>query len=113
MAFPLGGVFGGETGMTDQSLGAPDTDRLTGLVFELASQLHAERAHRIALEEALIAQGIIAPGAVEDQAKTPSTRTQTLASLEQATARLIRIVTESPDPKVPLRAEAGHIIKGT
>jgi hypothetical protein len=99
--------------MTDQSPSAPDTDRLTGLVFELASQLHAERAQRIALQHVLIAQGIITPGAIEDQAKTQETRAQTLASLDQATARLIRILTESPDPKVPLRAEAGHIIKGT
>ena len=38
-------------------------DKLAALVFELAAQLHVERAQRSALERALVEAGVLAEGA--------------------------------------------------
>jgi len=38
---------------------SPDTESLVALVMELGSQLHIERARRVALEEALLAAGVL------------------------------------------------------
>jgi hypothetical protein len=41
-------------------LAAADLDRLAALVFELSAQLHIERHKRMALEQALLAKGVLA-----------------------------------------------------
>jgi hypothetical protein len=89
----------------DVPAGAPtlDVDRLAGLVFELASQLHAERSHRLALERALERAGVIAPAALEAAAAEPALRDRARAEVEASVARLMRVVTESADPRAPLR----------
>jgi hypothetical protein len=75
-------------------------DRLAGLIFELAAQLHVERAHRMALERALTEAGVLAEGAVLDPGP------QAAAALDRSVRALLRVVTESGDNQVPLRAEA-------
>lgn len=89
--------------MMSENFGVPDPDRLAGLVFELASQLHAERARRIALEHALVSAGVIAEGAVE--AAAPDARAETAAALDKAMHGLLRVMAESSDPRTPIRHE--------
>ncbi len=81
-------------------------EQLTGLVFELASQLHAEQSRRIALEAALEGAGALPPGDVERVADQPHVRARTLAALDRTMWRLTRVMTEDSDPRTPLRAQA-------
>lgn len=78
-----------------------DTHRLAGLVFELASQLHAERLHRLALEAALAQKGVIHPDAVAALADDPSLRERGRLAVEDSVARLLRIVTDADAMRAP------------
>lgn len=78
------------------------TDRLAALVFELAAQLHAERAERSALARALVQAGVLAPGAAEAVGPGP----EAAAALDRSIRALLRIATEAGGPEAPLRAEA-------
>lgn len=89
-------------------LGAPSLDQLTGLVFELAAQLHVERAHRLALEAALEQAGVLAPQTCEHLAATPAVHANTAQALEAAMAGLMRVLSEDVDPRTPLRAETAR-----
>ncbi|MFN8721668.1 MAG: hypothetical protein ACK5YI_12640, partial [Rhodospirillales bacterium] len=46
------------------AFGDPNLDRLTAVVFELASQLHVERQRRMALETVLVRAGAFEPTAL-------------------------------------------------
>jgi hypothetical protein len=85
--------------------GAPTLEQLTGLVFELASQLHIERAQRIALETALADAGVLAPDEPERAASQPNVRLRSAAALDRAMAGMMRVLTEDADPRTPLRAQ--------
>lgn len=74
---------------------APGNAALTALLLELASQLHVERARRIALELAMARAGTLAPDATARLADDPEFRRLTRAALDDAMARLMRVVTES------------------
>jgi hypothetical protein len=102
--------------MTDWSAAAPvlgadkpelDDERLAGLVFELASQLHAERLHRLALEQALARAGVLAAGAIEQAAADPALRARGRQEVEESVARLMRVLTENADRRAPLRRPQG------
>lgn len=80
-------------------------DRLAALILELASQLHVERQRRIALEAVLERQGILPAGALDGVADDASVLEKGRAELDQAMRHLLRIVTETGDPRAPLRAE--------
>lgn len=84
----------------------PDPERLAGLLFELASQLHVERAQRIALELVLERAGVIQPGTVESLADDPEYRSRAQQGLDTAMHKLLRVLAESDDPRAPLRHEA-------
>ncbi len=83
-----------------------DAERLAGLVFELASQLHIERARRIALELALERAGALPAGAAEALGTDDEYRRRAGESLDEAMRRLMRVLAESDDPRKPLRHEA-------
>lgn len=83
-----------------------DAERLAGLVFELASQLHVERARRVALELALERAGVLATGAAEALATDDEYRRRAGAGLDEAMRKLMRVLAESEDPRAPLRHEA-------
>lgn len=83
-----------------------DAERLAGLVFELASQLHVERARRIALELALERAGALPAGAAEALAADDEYRRRAGEGLDEAMRRLMRVLAESDDPRTPLRHEA-------
>lgn len=82
-----------------------DVDRLSGLVFELSSQLHAERLHRIALETALAQAGIIDPAALQKMASDPALRELGRRAAEESVARLMRVITERADARRPQREQ--------
>jgi hypothetical protein len=85
---------------------SPDNERLAGLVFELASQLHIERTGRIALETALERAGLLAPGAAQALADDPALLALAREGLDRSMRGLMRILTEAADPRAPLRGEA-------
>lgn len=84
-----------------ENFGIPDPGRMTGLIFELASQLHAERAQRMALEAALVAAGTLSPAAIE--VAGAAARPEIGAALDVAMEGLLRVIAEDPDPRTPLR----------
>jgi hypothetical protein len=92
--------------MSSESLPVPDTDRLAGLVFELASQLHVERAQRMALEAALVRAGLIGAEARERMLDDAECNRMTREALEESMSKLLRVLTERADPRTPLRTES-------
>jgi len=80
-----------------------DTQRLAGLVFEVASQLHAERLHRMALETALERAGVLQREAIAAIAGDPEFRRLGEAAVEESLAKLMRVITELADARRPLR----------
>jgi UDP-N-acetyl-D-mannosaminuronic acid transferase (WecB/TagA/CpsF family) len=84
---------------------SPDTESLVGLVMELGSQLHIERARRVALEEALLAAGVLTRAAIGAAGSAPAVRERTEKLLEDSIGKLLLVLTEDPDPRVPLRKQ--------
>lgn len=87
---------------------APDRRQLAGLVFELASQLHVERAQRVALQSALERAGLLDARGIEALAAEASAQRLSRAMLEESIARLLRVLTEDADPRRPLREARGE-----
>ena len=88
------------------AFGTPSLSQLTGLVFELASQLHVERARRMALEAALQRRGVLAAADIEAAGDSADARAAATAAADQQVRRLLRVLCESTDERRPLRAEA-------
>lgn len=88
-----------------ENFGIPDPERLAGLVFELASQLHTERARRIALEAALVQAGLVTPAGIEAAGAMPEARADMAAALDKAIGGLLAVLAENPDPRTPLRKQ--------
>lgn len=86
--------------------GGIDNARLAALVFELASQLHVERARRLALEATLSRLGVLEVSQIEAAASDLAYRQQTSQLADQAIRRLLEVLTESGDERKPLRARA-------
>jgi len=86
--------------------GAPSLEELTGLVFELASQLHIERVRRTSLEVALAEAGILSLQAAEAQATNPLMKSLSAAGLQRSMDGVMRVLTENNDPRKPLRANS-------
>jgi hypothetical protein len=92
---------------------APDRQQLAGLVFELASQLHVERAQRVALQVALERAGLVDSATLLALAADPELRRRDRELLEESIAKLLRVLTEEADPTRPLRDAPGkNKIKG-
>jgi hypothetical protein len=89
-----------------QAFGAPTLEQLTGLVFELASQLHVERVQRITLEAALENAGLLDAARLSAPAVRAAARARAAPALERAMAGVMRVLTEDAGPKTPLRAQS-------
>jgi len=83
---------------------ALDLQKLTGLVFELSSQLHMERLHRLALEAALVQAGVLEAGAPEKLANDAALREASRRAAGESIAGLMRVLTEHQDERTPLRS---------
>ena len=95
------------TGGEDISLfGDARLDRMAGLIFDLAMQLHVERQRRMALETVLARRdaGVAAEIAAlaEDTAFLAGTR----AELDRSLRAMMRVIGESGPAEAPLRDEA-------
>lgn len=88
-------------------------DKLAGLVFELASQLHEERVRRQALESVLAGAGALDASAIEALVDDPAFRDRSRAEADASIRRLLRILEEDGPPEGPLRAEAPGTEKTT
>lgn len=86
-----------------------DAQRLAGLVFELASQLHAERLQRLALEHALQTAGLLDRESLDAAAAAQALRVHGREAVEASVARLMRVITEHSDPRTPLRGMQGGV----
>jgi hypothetical protein len=87
-------------------LKAGDVDRLAALVFELAAQLHVERHRRMALEQVLRGQGVLAPDALDALASDETFLSAARAEADRSLCKLLRLLSEDGDRRAPLRAEA-------
>ena len=79
---------------------------LTALIFELAAQLHVERTARLALQSALLAQGLLTDREIESIGEDARFKRRTSEAADQAVRRLLRTLLESCDERAPLRAES-------
>lgn len=82
-----------------------DVRKLAGLVFELSSQLHAERLHRLALETALVQAGVLDASATKKLADDPMLRSASRNAANESIAGLLRVLSEDQDPRAPLRPQ--------
>jgi hypothetical protein len=85
--------------------GELDNATLTALVFELASQLHIERTRRLALEAALASDGILTSAQLQAASESASLREESGKAADLSIRKLLRVLSESPDERVPLRSE--------
>lgn len=97
---------------TPVEFGELTNSRLAALLFEIASQLHVERARRLALEAALSRRGLLCEADVAQMADDPAYRQRSAEAADAAVRRLLRVLSESPDEKAPLRAEAPAPARG-
>lgn len=91
---------------TPPEFGEISASKLAGLIFELASQLHVERAQRLALEATLEARGLITPEAIESTAAETRLRVSSEAAADASIRALLRVLSEASDERAPLRNEA-------
>ncbi|MDE2295343.1 MAG: hypothetical protein KGL36_07780 [Gammaproteobacteria bacterium] len=91
---------------TPPEFGEISASKLAGLIFELASQLHVERAHRLTLQAALEARGLITPESIEATAGESTLRASSEAAADASIRALLRILSEASDERTPLRDEA-------
>ncbi len=87
---------------------ALDVERLAGLVFELAAQLHGERLRRLALEHQLERAGLLDPATLPAVAAASPVRERGRAAVEESVAALLRVICEHDDPRTPLRGPGGE-----
>jgi hypothetical protein len=85
---------------------------LAALLFELASQLHIERTQRLALQAALTSKGIITSVAIEAVDADAAFREELGNAADQSVSKLLRVLSESLDERVPLRSQASHVSNG-
>lgn len=75
----------------------PDSATLAALVFELASQLHVERARRLALELALRRAGVLVPASMADLDADAEWRRLSTQASEESMARLMRVIADAKE----------------
>lgn len=85
------------------TIAAPDREQLAGLVFELASQLHVERAQRVVLQAALEKAGVVDATVLQALAQDPEVQRRNHDSLEASIAKLLRVLAEDADTRRPLQ----------
>jgi hypothetical protein len=90
----------------------PDREQLAGLVFELASQLHVERAQRVALQAVLEKSGLTDAATIQALASDPDVQRRIHDLLEDSIAKLLRVLAEDVDPRRPLRDDGNRNSEG-
>ncbi len=90
-----------------REFGGLDNATLGALILELASQLHVERTRRLALEAALAETGVLAPATIEKIGEHAALRAQATQAADQSIRKLLRVLSDSKDERVPLRGGIG------
>ena len=98
---------------TRPEFGGLDNATLGALVLELASQLHVERTRRFALEAALADAGLVTAAAIEKTGEQAALREQAAEAADQSIRKLLRVLSDSKDERVPLRAESARVTGDT
>lgn len=98
--------------MKPLELGSLGNETLAALLFELASQLHIERTQRMALEAALAERSVLTAQEIEAAGASDTFRQEAGRAADQAIRKLLRVLSESPDERAPLRAEAPGTAEG-
>lgn len=83
-------------------LGDSALDLMAGLIFELAAQVHEERAARLALQAVLLSTGALDRPAIAAAAAEPGTRAEAQAGLDRSLASLLRVLGQRDDARAPL-----------
>jgi hypothetical protein len=84
---------------------SPEVDRLVSLVWQLAQEVYVTRSRLIALEHALAERGALPADALVPAALSEPTK-QAMAADNAATMdRLIRVITETDDHRMPMRQQ--------
>lgn len=86
-------------------LAAADVDKVAGLVFELAAQLHVERQRRSVLEEVLVRRGVVDRDQLAALASDSAFRRSIGEELARSQRGLLDVLLETDDARTPLRAE--------
>lgn len=73
-------------------------EALAAMIFELASQLHVERAHRIALELALEQAGLVSVADRTAASAIDARRERSVAAADQALRKLFRAMNGACEP---------------
>lgn len=89
-----------------------DLDRVVGLVFQLASEVHVATQRSRALEAVLVRSGVLSPGEVDAFVPDDGQAEELAAVRDAAVHRLLRILTEDGPAEHPLRAEAVRRAEG-
>ncbi|MEO9222636.1 MAG: hypothetical protein ABI251_12850 [Mycobacteriaceae bacterium] len=80
-------------------------DQLAGLVFELAAQLHVERARLSAIEQLLLDRGVLDREGLLAVIDTPAQQERLSGELDRSLAGMLRVQMEDDDARAPLRAD--------
>ncbi len=83
----------------------PQLDRAVGLVMQLAAELHVTTQRLHALEQLLVASGVIEQGALDAFQPDEAQRERLTAVRDGAMGRLLRVLTEDGPAEHPLRDE--------
>jgi hypothetical protein len=84
-------------------LGSEQTDRLAGLTWQLAQELYVTRQRLLALEQVLVAQGVLTAGAVDDHRPDGEAAARLRADGDALMERLVRTISETDDHHAPMR----------
>lgn len=81
----------------------PATDRLAGLIFELAAQLHVERQGRMAIETILLRRGLVSQPELDELVGDDDFAADVRDALRESQDQLLAILVETDDARHPLR----------
>ncbi|MEU6075766.1 hypothetical protein [Micromonospora sp. NPDC047074] len=80
-------------------------DRMAGLVWQLAQELHVTRQRLLALEQVLVDRGGLPAGAVDGYRPSGPAAAGLRADGDALLERLLRSVSDSDDHRSPLREQ--------
>lgn len=83
----------------------PQTDRVVAFAWQLAQELAVTRARVTALEQSLVAAGVIPADAIENHRPDAAQQEVLAADRDEYTDRLMRVLTETDDHNAPIREQ--------
>lgn len=78
-------------------------DRVVGLLWQVAQEVHVTRQRTLALEELLVERGVIEAGALDAYQPSAEATARLEADGAELMERLIRTISETDDHRAPMR----------